>query len=98
MSQSFDWMAAAGQDKRDLSRQSLGRALTAAEQSFAESLERVFASGVSDFEQVAAALTAEGAKAPSNGASDWTAQSLRHELQALDADLDAAYAESGYGA
>lgn len=98
MKEAFDWMSAAGPEKRDLARQSLGRVLTEAERDFATALEAAFASGLSDFDDVAGALNVKGAVAPSDGATEWSAERLQRELQALNADLDLAYAEGGYGA
>ena len=34
----------------------------------------------------------------SSGRPDWTAETLAAELQAINADLDAAYLENGFGA
>ena len=82
----------------ELAHQSLGRALSDAENSFAEALMAVYAEGASGEEAVAAELVAKGVLRPSSKVSDWTAENLAAELQALNADLDAAYQDNGFGA
>jgi len=42
-------------------------------------------------------LTERGVVAPGSGSSDWTAESVAEELVALNADLDRAYEENGFG-
>jgi len=81
-----------------LAHQSRGRALTASEMAFAEGLMAVFATGAHDFAEVASALAGRGVVAPLSGRTDWTTALLAEELTAINADLDAAYAEHGYGA
>ena len=43
-------------------------------------------------------LTERGFAAPVSGRTDWTADLVHDELVAINAALDAAYAEHGYGA
>lgn len=81
-----------------LAHQSRGRPLTEAEQALATALMEIMGRGVHDFDRVAEALAARGLKAPLSGRGDWSADLLRTELAAINADLDAAYAEHGYGA
>lgn len=88
---------------RDTSRPALahqcrGRDLTAQETAFAEALMSVYGAEGHDFAKVAAALAARGVVAPISGRTDWTEALLAEELAAINADLDAAYAEHGYGA
>lgn len=80
-----------------LAHQSRGRALSADEQALADTLMAVMGAG-GDFDAVATALAEKGVKAPASGRSDWDRDLLHRELAALNADLDAAYAEHGYGA
>lgn len=82
----------------ELATQSLGRSLTEAEDRFAEALMAIYAEGVKDETEIAAGLTARDVFRPSSLKVDWTAQTLAAELQALNADLDAAYAQNGFGA
>src|SRR5262245_66431862 len=81
-----------------LMHQSLGRPLTAEERALADALEAVFRTGEQDFENVARALTRDGVKRPSGAAEPWSAAVLEQELAAINASLDAAYAENGIGA
>jgi hypothetical protein len=81
-----------------LRHQSLGRPLTAQERALADALEAVFRSGEHDFEQVARALERDRVARPSGAAGPWTAAVLEQELAAINASLDAAYAENGIGA
>jgi hypothetical protein len=81
-----------------LAHQSRGRPLGDAEQALATALMEVMGAGTHDFDRVAQALAARGLAAPVSGRTDWSADLLRAELTALNADLDAAYAEHGYGA
>lgn len=80
-----------------LAHQSRGRALSETEQVLADTLMTVMAGG-GNFDAVAAALTEKGVRAPASGRGDWDRALLEAELTALNADLDAAYAEHGYGA
>ncbi len=81
-----------------LQHQSLGRPLTAQERALADALEKVFRSGVQDFEEVARALERDGVKRPSGAGGAWSAAVLEQELVAINASLDTAYAEHGIGA
>lgn len=81
-----------------LAHQSLGRALSEAEANFAAALMEIYGEGEADQTGIAAALTARGIAKPSNGETAWTAENLAAELEALNADLDAAYADNGFGA
>ena len=81
-----------------LTHQSLGRPLSSEERALADALEAVFRTGEHDFEQVARALEREGVKRPSGASGPWTAAVLEQELAAINASLDAAYAENGIGA
>lgn len=88
---------------RDTSRPALahqcrGRELTEREVAFADALMAVYRTGEHDFAKVAAALAGKGVAAPNSGRTDWTEALLASELAAVNADLDAAYAEAGYGA
>ena len=81
-----------------LMHQSLGRPLTPEERALAQALESVFSSGEQDFEGVARALERNGVKRPSGATGPWTAAVLEQELAAINASLDAAYAQNGIGA
>lgn len=81
-----------------LAHQSRGRELTAEENALAAALMAIYADGTHDYEAVAAALTKRGVVAPVSGGSKWTSGTLREELATINAELDAAYAEHGYGA
>lgn len=92
-------MAEARREGRpELANQSRGRQLSHPEQQFADALMAVYAEGASGEAAIAAALAGRGVCRPSSGKADWTAQNLADELQALNADLDAAYALDGFGA
>lgn len=81
-----------------LAHQSRGRDLTETETALAEAMMEVYGSGVTDAAGLAAGLADKGVIAPISGRSDWTAELLAEELAAINADLDAAYLEHGYGA
>jgi hypothetical protein len=81
-----------------LMHQSLGRALSPEERALAQALETVFRTGEQDFEKVAATLERDGIKRPSGAQGPWTAAALEQELAAINASLDAAYAQNGIGA
>jgi hypothetical protein len=81
-----------------LAHQSLGRPLTEAEAALAVALMAVMGASEHDWDRVAAALSERGVVAPVSGRTDWDRALLEAELQSLNADLDAAYAEHGYGA
>lgn len=83
-------------EHRDLRRQSLARPLTPAELGLAEALEALFARGVHDFDAVAEGLQAMALPCPSGAAGPWTADLLHRELAAINAALDAAYAQAGH--
>lgn len=74
-----------------LARQALKRPLTGREQQLAAGLERIFKSGVLDFDQVAALLQQNGVELPSGGAGPWSAALLEQELRAINQSLDRAY-------
>lgn len=82
----------------ELAHQSLGRPLADPEAAFADALMAIYAEGVSGPEAVAEGLTRMAVPAPSSGRTDWTADSVAKELAALNADLDTAYRENGFGA
>jgi hypothetical protein len=91
------------QRARDTSRPALahqcqGRAIEAGEAGLAEALMEIYRSGTHDYAAVAAQLAAKGVVAPKSGRTDWTEALLAEELAAINAELDAAYAEHGYGA
>ena len=90
--------AADGAADKPLKHQSLGRPLSADEAALADALMAIYGEGLRDFADVAAALTARGVKAPASGRTDWDVALMEAELTALNADLDAAYREAGYGA
>lgn len=81
-----------------LAHQSRGRDLTEAEAALATALMEVYGTGEHDFAKVAEALGQKGIVAPMSGRSDWTETLLAEELAAINADMDAAYTEHGYGA
>ncbi|SMH38294.1 recombinase-like helix-turn-helix domain-containing protein [Maritimibacter sp. HL-12] len=81
-----------------LAHQCRGRDLTEAEKALASALMDIYGSGTHSFDAVAEALTERGIVAPLSGTSDWTAEKLDAELAGINAALDAAYAEHGYGA
>ena len=81
-----------------LMHQSLGRPLSPAERALADALEAVFRAGVHDFAEVARSLERAGVERPSGEEGPWTVAVLEQELAAINASLDAAYAENGIGA
>lgn len=83
--------------RTDLPHQSLGRSLTPEEDALAGALMEIYAEGASGPDAVAAALAARGVVCPSSGSTEWTADSVAQELATLNADLDRAYAENGFG-
>ena len=92
-------MAAAKFDfgRTDLPNQSRGRELTPQENTLADALMEIYAGGASGPDAVAVGLAERGVVAPSSGKSDWTAESVMQELATLNADLDKAYEENGFG-
>lgn len=88
---------------RDTSRPALanqcrGRDLEPAEMALADALMEAYATAGHDFAKVAEALKEGGVIAPKSGGTDWTVDLLTTELQAINAELDAAYEAQGYGA
>ena len=81
-----------------LAHQCRGREIAPAEAALAEALMAIYATGTHDYAAVAAELAAKGVPAPKSGRTDWTEALLAEELAAINAELDAAYAEAGYGA
>lgn len=81
-----------------LAHQCAGRELTGAESALADALMEIYGTGEHDFAVVARALADRGTVAPVSGRKDWDEALLAAELTAINADLDAAYAEHGYGA
>jgi len=81
-----------------LAHQCRGRELEPREAALAAALMDIYGAGTHDFDAVAAELAARGVEAPRSGRTDWTAGLLNEELAATNAQLDAAYAEHGYGA
>ncbi|UOA29307.1 recombinase-like helix-turn-helix domain-containing protein [Pseudosulfitobacter sp. DSM 107133] len=89
---------AADTSRPALAHQCRGRELEPQEAAFATTLMEVYAEAGHDWDAVAAALTDRGFKAPDSGRTDWTADLVHEELATINASLDAAYAEHGYGA
>ena len=81
-----------------LRNQSLGRPLTEHERALADALEKIFRTGMHDFEEVARALERDGVKRPAGAGGPWTAAVLEQELATINASLDKAYADHGIGA
>lgn len=81
-----------------LTRQSLGRSLTAAEMALANGLEAIFVEGITDFDEVARRLTAKGIAAPAANKTTWTRALLEQELSHINRSLDEAYARGKSGA
>lgn len=90
--------AARAAGRPELANQSRGRPLTKAEDDFAEALMAIYGEGVTGQDVLAQALASRAVVRPSSGKADWTAATLAEELQALNANLDAAYLENGFGA
>ena len=81
-----------------LAHQSLGRPLTQAEAALAAAMMEIMGQNERDFAKVAEGLAACALPAPVSGRTDWDEALLAAELSALNADLDAAYLDNGYGA
>lgn len=81
-----------------LEHQCRGRALDERENALAGALMEVYATGEHDFAAVARQLAEKGVVAPRSGRTDWTEVLLAEELEATNAELDAAYEADGYGA
>lgn len=91
-------MKAQDTTRAELAHQSLGRELSEGERAFAAAMMDIMAAPQHDFGEVATELGKRGIKAPVSGRTDWNAELLSEELNALNLELDAAYAEHGYGA
>ena len=74
-----------------LAHQSLGRSLQGSEAGFADALEAIYIAGISDFSEVAAALTQQSIPAPHSGKTKWDIALLEAELSIINASLDQAY-------
>lgn len=77
--------------QEDLSRQALGRPLSAEEIELSNALGEIFASGQHDLTKVAAELERRGVTRPSGTRGTWTVEVLEAELKAINASLDAAH-------
>ena len=64
----------------------------------AEAMMAIYATGAIGAEAIAKGLSERGVTAPMSGRTDWDEALLADELKAINAELDAAYAEQGYGA
>ena len=82
----------------ELANQCRGRPLSETEDRLADALMAIYAEGATGEEALAAALAAKGVLRPSSQEADWTAANLAAELESLNADLDAAYEDNGFGA
>ncbi|WP_323765161.1 recombinase-like helix-turn-helix domain-containing protein [Marinovum sp.] len=89
---------AADTSRPALAHQCRGRALEPRETAFATALMEVYGAVGHDWDAVATELADRCVEAPRSGRTDWTADLLHEELSATNAELDAAYAEHGYGA
>ena len=87
-----------GNARPELGHQSRGRPLSEAEAGLADAMMAIYADGTHDPAALAEALVERGIAAPRSGRTDWDVDLLADELAALNADLDAAYAENGFGA
>ena len=96
----FNWMSspAALAADRPLDVQSRGRELSDGEQRFAAALEEIFSQGCHNWAQVADSLNERQIASPGGGDIHWSVETLEAELTALNAQLDLAFAEHGYGA
>ena len=81
----------------ELPYQSRGRPLTPAEEALADALMEVYSGGAVGPDAVAAALAQKGIASPMSGSTDWTGERVASELAALNADLDQAYQDNGFG-
>lgn len=84
--------------RAELAHQSQGRELSEAERALAAAMMDIMAAPQHDFGAIAAELGMRGIVAPVSGRADWDEKLLAEELNALNLDLDKAYAEHGYGA
>lgn len=85
-------------DGEALATQSRARSLTTEETALADALEQLFASGTHDFTEIAAQLSRQSVTIPGQSHSQWTLDILASTLHTINADLDRAYAENGFGA
>lgn len=90
--------AARAAGRPELAHQGRGRPLSKAEDAFAEALMAIYGEGIKEQTALAEALVSRSVIRPSSGKSDWTTDTLAAELKAINADLDAAYLENGFGA
>lgn len=90
--------AARAAGRPELAHQGRGRPLSKAEDALAEALMAIYGEGIKEQAALAVELVSRSVIRPSSGKSDWTAETLAAELQAINADLDAAYSENGFGA
>ncbi|WP_420396666.1 recombinase-like helix-turn-helix domain-containing protein [Nioella sp.] len=90
--------AARAAGRPELANQGRGRPLSQAEDDLAEALMAIYGEGITGQAALAEALTVRAVIRPSSGKPDWTPDTLAAELQAINADLDAAYLENGFGA
>jgi hypothetical protein len=90
--------AARAAGRPELAHQGRGRPLSAAENDFAGALMALYGEGIAGQAELADALATRGVIRPSSSKADWTVETLAAELQAINADLDAAYLENGFGA
>lgn len=90
--------AARAAGRPELAHQGRGRPLNNTEDALAEALMALYGEGIKEQAALAEALASRSVTRPSNGKSDWTADILAAELRAINADLDAAYLENGFGA
>lgn len=79
----------------DLSRQSLGRPLTEAEQNLAQALTAIFATGQHNLAKVAEELDSRGVARPSGEPGAWSIETLEREVTSINASLDAAHDAGG---
>ncbi len=90
--------AARAAGRPELAHQGRGRPLSKAEEALAEALMAIYGEGIKEQAALAVALASRSVIRPSSGKPDWTADTLAAELRAINADLDSAYLENGFGA
>lgn len=90
--------AQAATGRPELAHQSLGRAVSEAEQALASAMMEIYGAGAASLAEVAEKLTERGLAAPASGNKVWDAASLEAELKAINESLDDAYATNGFGA
>ncbi|MEL4072420.1 recombinase-like helix-turn-helix domain-containing protein [Ochrobactrum sp. GPK 3] len=81
-----------------LAHQCRGRAMTPDEQALADVISAFYAEMGHDFQALAGELNRLEIAKPHSGGSQWTLEELENELKLINAELDAAYKENGYGA